>query len=113
MGSNARSFLILGCQQEHVNLPTLWAAVSELFERVNQLARWEGSFRGGFATTSGGGLFSGEPRPAPGGLSSSAKRIGKGTGENSGEGLERVNWYRGHWELRDETRGCAVVRSRS
>jgi hypothetical protein len=39
----------------------------------------------------------------PGGSAVALRELAKALGKTRGEGLERVNWYRGHWELRDET----------
>jgi hypothetical protein len=57
------------------------AAVSELFECRASEQGWEGTFRGGFATTRGGGYFQSELRPA---FRSSAERIGKRQWEKLG-----------------------------
>jgi hypothetical protein len=54
------------------------AAVSE--RRASEQG-WEGTFRGGFATTRGGGYFQSELRPA---FRSSAERIGKRQWEKLG-----------------------------
>src|ERR1700724_2145058 len=104
---------MLGCRVRPVNRPETSSAVSELFVRGNQRALWEGSFRGRFATTSGGAIFRRAKAGPRGGSGVALKELAKALGKTRGEGLEGVNWYRGHWELRDETRGCAVVRSRS